>query len=129
VKNYLFADAAIADFIIVVARNGVFVVDLQGSCLKYLQCPHGPYRKAIRRGIQQHSGGRNRCCHGSPTAFDIATAALAAELVGGMQRTLDITVEYAKLGTIRQTIGCSKRCQPQCADMSFGNREFPLRCH
>jgi len=33
-----------------------------------------------------------------PRAFDIATAALAAELVGGMQRTLDITVEYARLG-------------------------------
>ena len=29
-------------------------------------------------------------------ALDIATAALAAELVGGMQRMLDLTVEYAK---------------------------------
>jgi alkylation response protein AidB-like acyl-CoA dehydrogenase len=51
-------------------------------------------------------------------AFDIATAALAAELVGGMQRTLDITVEYAKTRKqFGKPIGMFQAVQHQCADM------------
>jgi len=51
-------------------------------------------------------------------AFDIATAALAAELVGGMQRTLDLTVEYAKTRKqFGKPIGGFQAVQHQCADM------------
>ena len=51
-------------------------------------------------------------------ALDIATAALAAELVGGMQRTLDITVEYAKTRKqFGKPIGMFQAVQHQCADM------------
>ena len=51
-------------------------------------------------------------------AFDVATAALAAELVGGMQRTLDITVEYAKTRKqFGKPIGMFQAVQHQCADM------------
>ena len=54
----------------------------------------------------------------SRRAFDIATAALAAELVGGMQRTLDITVEYAKTRKqFGKPIGMFQAVQHQCADM------------
>jgi alkylation response protein AidB-like acyl-CoA dehydrogenase len=50
--------------------------------------------------------------------LDIATAALAAELVGGMQRTLDITVEYAKTRKqFGKPIGVFQAVQHQCADM------------
>jgi alkylation response protein AidB-like acyl-CoA dehydrogenase len=53
-----------------------------------------------------------------PRAFDIATAALAAELVGGMQRTLEITVEYAKTRKqFGKPIGMFQAVQHQCADM------------
>jgi alkylation response protein AidB-like acyl-CoA dehydrogenase len=53
-----------------------------------------------------------------PKAFNIATAALAAELVGGMQRTLDLTVEYAKTRKqFGKPIGMFQAVQHQCADM------------
>ncbi len=48
----------------------------------------------------------------------IATTALAAELVGGMQRTLDITVEYAKTRKqFGKPIGAFQAVQHMCADM------------
>lgn len=51
-------------------------------------------------------------------AFDIATAALSAELVGGMQRTLDITIDYAKTRKqFGKPIGMFQAVQHQCADM------------
>ena len=53
-----------------------------------------------------------------PRALDITTAALAAELVGGMQRTLDVTVEYAKTRKqFGKPIGMFQAVQHQCADM------------
>jgi alkylation response protein AidB-like acyl-CoA dehydrogenase len=53
-----------------------------------------------------------------PGALDIASAALAAELVGGMQRTLDLTVEYAKTRKqFGKPIGMFQAVQHQCADM------------
>ena len=51
-------------------------------------------------------------------AMDIATVALVAEMVGGMQRILELSVEYAK--TRRQfgkPIGQFQSVQHQCADM------------
>jgi alkylation response protein AidB-like acyl-CoA dehydrogenase len=50
--------------------------------------------------------------------LSVATAALAAEMVGGMQRTLDITVEYAKTRKqFGKPIGQFQAVQHQCADM------------
>jgi alkylation response protein AidB-like acyl-CoA dehydrogenase len=51
-------------------------------------------------------------------ALDIATVALAAEMVGGMQRTLDLTVEYAKARKqFGKPIGMFQAVQHHCADM------------
>jgi len=53
-----------------------------------------------------------------PRPRAIATAALAAEMVGGMQRTLDITVEYAKTRKqFGKPIGIFQAVQHQCADI------------
>ncbi len=52
------------------------------------------------------------------TGINVATVALCAEMVGGMQWVLDTTVEYAK--TRRQfgrAIGSFQAVQHQCADM------------
>jgi alkylation response protein AidB-like acyl-CoA dehydrogenase len=49
--------------------------------------------------------------------LDIATAALAAELVGGMQRVLDLSVEYAKARKqFGKPIGQFQAVQHQLAD-------------
>src|SRR5204862_5852172 len=55
---------------------------------------------------------------GLDRALDIATTALVAEMVGGMQRTLDITVDYAKTRKqFGKPIGSFQAVQHQCADM------------
>jgi len=112
-------DAAIADFLVVAAREGVFVVDAQKKGVniepmegmdqtRKLYCVHFENAPAERLG---NSSGLAR-------ALDVATAALAAELVGGMQRTLDITVEYAKTRKqFGKPIGIFQAVQHQCADM------------
>jgi alkylation response protein AidB-like acyl-CoA dehydrogenase len=51
-------------------------------------------------------------------ALNIATVAISAEMVGGMQRLLEITVEYAKTRKqFGKAIGSFQAVQHQCADM------------
>src|SRR5580700_1147207 len=113
------SDAAIADFIIVVARNGVFVVDSKARGLKIspmsaMDLTRKLYVVEFSNTPAEEIGAATDL----PRAFDIATAALAAELVGGMQRTLEITVEYAKTRKqFGKPIGMFQAVQHQCADM------------
>jgi alkylation response protein AidB-like acyl-CoA dehydrogenase len=112
-------DAAVADWIIVVARNGLFLVDekAQGICIqpmlgmdltRKLYCVQFDNTPAEKLG---ETAGISR-------ALDIATTALAAEAVGGMQRALEITVEYAKTRKqFGKPIGIFQAVQHQCADM------------
>ncbi|MBZ5617505.1 MAG: acyl-CoA/acyl-ACP dehydrogenase [Acidobacteriia bacterium] len=51
-------------------------------------------------------------------AMDVATVALVAEMVGGMQRILELSVEYAKTRKqFGKAIGQFQSVQHQCADM------------
>jgi alkylation response protein AidB-like acyl-CoA dehydrogenase len=53
-------------------------------------------------------------------AHDVACVGLTAEMVGGMQRLLDLTVEYAKTRKqFGKPIGTFQAVQHQCADMLF----------
>jgi alkylation response protein AidB-like acyl-CoA dehydrogenase len=118
-EKFFVSDAAIADFILVVARNGVFVVDSKARGLKIspmlgMDLTRKLYLVEFRNTPAEEIGDIANL----PRAFDIATAALAAELVGGMQRTLDITVEYAKTRKqFGKPIGMFQAVQHQCADM------------
>ena len=102
-----------------VARNGVFVVDSKARGLKIfpmsgMDLTRKLYVLEFRNTPTEKIGDIANL----PRAFDIATAALAAELVGGMQRTLDITVEYAKTRKqFGKPIGMFQAVQHQCADM------------
>ena len=113
------SDAAVADFLIVVAGNGVFVVDSKARGLKItrmsgMDLTRKLYTVEFSNTPAEELGSNLNL----PRAFDIATAALAAELVGGMQRTLDITVEYAKTRKqFGKPIGIFQAVQHQCADM------------
>ena len=118
-EKYFVTDAAIADFIIVVARDGVFVVDSKAHGLKVspmsaVDLTRKLYVVEFSNTPAEEIGATADLAR----AFDIATAALAAELVGGMQRTLDITVEYAKTRKqFGKPIGMFQAVQHQCADM------------
>jgi alkylation response protein AidB-like acyl-CoA dehydrogenase len=112
-------DAAVANFILVVARNGVFLVDAKAPGLKVspmrgMDLTRKLFRVEFSNTPAEEIGGTTNL----PRAFDIATAALAAELVGGMQRILDVTVEYAKTRKqFGKPIGMFQAVQHQCADM------------
>src|SRR5580700_3416896 len=118
-EKFFVSDAAIADFIIVAARNGVFVVDSKARGLKIspmsaMDLTRKLYVVEFSNTPAEEIGAATDL----PRAFDIATAALAAELVGGMQRTLEITVEYAKTRKqFGKPIGMFQAVQHQCADM------------
>jgi alkylation response protein AidB-like acyl-CoA dehydrogenase len=118
-QKFFVSDAAIADFIFVVARNGVFVVNAKAPGLKIspmtaMDLTRKLYVVEFSNTPAEEIGATTNL----ERAFDVATAALAAELVGGMQRTLDITVEYAKTRKqFGKPIGTFQAVQHQCADM------------
>ena len=91
-------DAAVADFIVVIARNGIFAVASKASGMKItpmlgMDLTRKLYRIEFQNTPVEKIGDVSALAKG----FDVATTALVCELVGGMQRTLDITVEYAKM--------------------------------
>ncbi len=112
-------DAAVADFIIVVARDGIFVVQAKAAGMLITPMEGMDFgRKLYTVQLNNTPAERLGDTTALSRAFDIATAALVAEMVGGMQRSLDITVEYAKMRKqFGKPIGMFQAVQHQCADM------------
>jgi alkylation response protein AidB-like acyl-CoA dehydrogenase len=112
-------DAAVADWIVVVARNGVYLVDPKALGVKISPMSGIDLtRKLYSLSLNQTPAEKLGDAAGFPRALDIATAALAAEMAGGMQRTLELTVEYAKTRKqFGKPIGAFQAVQHQCADM------------
>jgi alkylation response protein AidB-like acyl-CoA dehydrogenase len=112
-------DAAVAAFIVVVARNGVFAVEatapgMQITPMSGMDLTRKLYALRFDNTPAKKIGETSDLSE----AFDIATAALAAEMVGGMQRTLDLSVEYAKTRKqFGKPIGMFQAVQHHCADM------------
>lgn len=113
------SDAAVADSIIVVAREGVFIVDADAPGIGITAMSGMDFTRKLYAVQFDHTPAEKLDnAQGLPRALDIATAALAAEMVGGMQRTLDITVEYAKTRKqFGKPIGIFQAVQHLCADM------------
>lgn len=112
-------DAAVADSIIVVARNGVFVVDAKASGVTIAPMSSMDItRKQYSVKFNNTPAEKLGELAGLHRALDISTVALVAELVGGMQRSLDLTVQYAKTRKqFGKPIGSFQAVQHQCADM------------
>jgi len=112
-------DAAVANFMIVVARGGVFAVDARapGISIKPM-AGMDLTRKLYSVRFNNTTAERLGNAAGLARGLDVVTAALVAEMVGGMQRTLDMTVEYAKMRKqFGKPIGSFQAVQHQCADM------------
>lgn len=112
-------DAAAADVILVVARNGVFAVDAKAAGVTIKAMPGMDLtRRQYSVKFKSATGEKLANAAGLPRARSIATAGLVAEMVGGMQRTLDLSVEYAKTRKqFGKPIGTYQAVQHQCADM------------
>ncbi|HEY6253117.1 MAG TPA: acyl-CoA dehydrogenase family protein [Candidatus Angelobacter sp.] len=112
-------DAAVADFIIVVTSSGSFVLESKAPGIKIspmnaLDGTRKLYVVEFNNAPAEKLAGTT----GAMQAIDLATAALVAEMVGGMQRTLDITVQYAKTRKqFGKPIGSFQAVQHKCADM------------
>jgi alkylation response protein AidB-like acyl-CoA dehydrogenase len=112
-------DAVVADFMIVVARDGVFLVDAKAAGIEIQPMDAmDQTRKLYSVRFDNTPAEKLGNAGGLARPLDIAAAALVAEMVGGMQRTLDITVEYAKMRKqFGKPIGMFQAVQHQCADM------------
>jgi alkylation response protein AidB-like acyl-CoA dehydrogenase len=113
------SDAAVADSIIVVARDAVFAVDAKATGITIApMLGMDPTRKLYSVQFQNTPAEKLGDAAGLARGLDVATAALVAEMVGGMQRTLEISVEYAKTRKqFGKPIGSFQAVQHQCADM------------
>ncbi len=118
-KKLFVPDASVADWIIVVARNGVFLVDSKSPGMSIApMLGMDLTRKLYSVQFDDTPAEKLGEMADLARALDLATVCLAAEAVGGMQRTLDITVEYAKTRKqFGKPIGIFQAVQHQCADM------------
>ena len=113
-------DAAVADFILVVASGGVFLVEAKAPGVKIepmkgMDLTRKIYSVEFSNTPAEKLAGN---AAGLARALDIATAALAAEMTGGMQRVLETAVAYAKTRKqFGKPIGIFQAVQHMCADM------------
>ena len=114
-------DADIADFIIVAARNGIFLVDrkapgIQIAPMKGMDFTRKIYSVTFSGTPAEPLGSAQPADLAKPLAT--ATAALAAELAGGMQRVMEAAVGYAKTRKqFGKPIGSFQAVQHMCAEM------------
>ena len=112
-------DADVADFLVVTAGGGVFVVQRNAPGMSVTPMPAMDLTRSVY-AVRFDSTPAEKLGEASKMerATNVATAALVADMVGGMQRILDMSVEYAK--TRKQygkAIGAFQAVQHQCADM------------
>ena len=112
-------DAAVAQFILVVTKDGVHLVDASSAGVRIepmagMDPTRRAYAVTFENALAEPLAHPDELTRG----LDVATTALVAEMVGGMQRTLDITIEYAKTRKqFGKPIGAFQAVQHQCADM------------
>ena len=129
-RKLFVSDAAVADFLICAARlNGelaLFLVPAKTHGLRTTDLPAmDSTRKLYEVAFESLSVPRqNLLAEGKPARaaldhmLDVATVGLVAEMTGGMQRLLEMTVEYAKTRKqFGRPIGQFQAVQHLCADM------------
>ena len=133
------SDAAVADFFVVVTKHrgdlALYVVDAKSKGITITAMPsidqtrklyHVQFTNVSGEPLATGSHARAALHHG----MNIAELALAAELTGGMQRSMEIAVEYSKTRKqFGKPIGSYQAVQHQCADMYFwteGSRSASL---
>ena len=111
------AGANVADFFVALTKNGAFVARA-GDRVRIAPM-HGLDITRPLYSVEFDNAPAERLPYPErlSRAVDIGTLAVAAETVGGMQRVLDIAVEYAKTRKqFGQPIGKYQAVQHMCAD-------------
>jgi alkylation response protein AidB-like acyl-CoA dehydrogenase len=126
-RKLLVPDAGAADFLLCVARCGrelaIAYVPAAGDGITVRPMPALDRTRPLYAVEFERARVEVLCTGGVAqavldAAIDTATVALVAEMVGGMQRILEITVEYAKTRKqFGKPIGQFQAVQHQCADM------------
>jgi alkylation response protein AidB-like acyl-CoA dehydrogenase len=125
-KNYVL-DGHVADLIVAVARNGdgigLFTVaagapGLQRTQLPTLDMTRTQARLEFNETPARLIGDPRVAAAALARTLDLAAIALAAEMVGGAQRCLDMSVGYAKTRhQFDRPIGSFQAIKHKCADM------------
>ncbi|MFD0684680.1 acyl-CoA dehydrogenase family protein [Actinomadura fibrosa] len=117
-------DGHLADLLVVAAREedgsvGLYVVDGHAEGLTRTLVPTlDQTRRLARIGLDGVPGRRVGGEDALARALDVAAVALAAEQLGGAERTLEMTVEYAKVRRqFGRPIGSFQAVKHRCADM------------
>jgi alkylation response protein AidB-like acyl-CoA dehydrogenase len=120
-------DGAIANLVLVAARSGsgVSLFAVEGNAAGSSRTPLltlDQTRKLARlefaRTPARLIGGEGDAWPGLSRALDLALIALAAEEVGGAQRCLDMSVDYARMRyQFGRPIGSFQAIKHRCADM------------
>lgn len=120
-KNFV-VDGHVADVVLVAANGadgvGVYAVEDVARLARTVLPTVDQTRKLARiefDGVPARKVGGERALR---RALDVAAVALAAEQLGGAQKTLDMTVEYAKVRhQFGRPIGSFQAVKHRCADM------------
>ena len=123
-------DAAVADFLVCAARRGsdlgLFIVPRGARGLEIAPLPaidgtrklHKVEFEEVEIAEEDFLAIGDSALDALERALAVATVALAAEMVGGMQRVLEIAVEYSKARKqFGKPIGQFQAVQHLCADM------------
>jgi alkylation response protein AidB-like acyl-CoA dehydrogenase len=119
-------DAAAADFIILVARDALVIVPSKTTGLKVTPTPgvdltrrlYSVSLDRVKVPADDVLAKGERARTALARALDVAAAGLSAEMVGGMQQLLDLTVSYAKTRTqFGRAIGSFQAVQHRCVDL------------
>jgi alkylation response protein AidB-like acyl-CoA dehydrogenase len=120
-------DGATANLLLVAARtpSGVSLFAVEGSAPGLTRTPLATMDQTRKQARLEFSGVPGRLIgeeggawSGLVKTLDLAAVALAAEQVGGAQRCLDMSVEYAKVRVqFGRPIGSFQAIKHKCADM------------
>jgi alkylation response protein AidB-like acyl-CoA dehydrogenase len=122
-EKWFVTDAAVADFLVVATRGGLYVVDANASGLSIELMPSMDmtrklYKVAFHATPAEELAAGPKARAALDKSMQMATAALTAEMAGGMQRVMEMSVEYVKTRKqFGKPIGQYQAVQHQCADM------------